>query len=571
MIDETPRPPRPLVRVAAAVLVLLAAVAGGIGLGTHWHETFARFVGGSEEEATSPSEEGSAQQLWTCGMHPQVIQDHPGQCPICHMELTPLEVDAAGGDAKAPPAAPDSERKIKYWWDPMMSPPYISDKPGKSPMGMDLVPVYEDEAPTGTSITIDPSVVQNMGVRTEVVSAGPLSRTVRATGIVAEAEPNIHELNLRVSGWIRRLHADTVGMRVAKGAALFELYSPEVYAGIEELIRLRPWARGGIDEEEAKRRPAAIYEAAARRLELWGLGRAQVARLGKLQRAPRTVTFTSPIDGVVTEKNVVEGAAVEEGDAVLRIVDLREVWIDAKVFEQHLAGVSMGQRVAATVSSFPGESFTGEVVFIHPYVDPDTRTAVVRLSVANPKLRLRPGMYATVQLRSNLAAEALLVPEEAVIDTGVREVAFVALGEGRFEAREVQTGRSDAEGRVEVLAGLVAGERVVTSGQFLLDSESRLREAVQKFLRERDGAASPSETSEAGAEPMPPTPGVAPAESEPPTVAPHHDHREAKPELPAEPPSKTTYTCLMHPQVERDAPGQCPICGMDLVPKKEGK
>jgi Cu(I)/Ag(I) efflux system membrane fusion protein/cobalt-zinc-cadmium efflux system membrane fusion protein len=163
--------------------------------------------------------------------------------------------------------------------------------------------------------------------------------------------------------------------------------------------------------------------------------------------------------------------------------------------------VSIGQSVTATVTSFPGEPFTGEVVFIHPYVDPDTRTAVVRLSVQNTELRLRPGMYATVEVRSELAAKALLVPQEAVIDTGIRKVAFVALGEGRFEARDVQIGRSDAEGRVEVLTGLVAGERVVTSGQFLLDSESRLREAVQKFLRERDGSASPPEAP--GAEPVP--------------------------------------------------------------------
>jgi Cu(I)/Ag(I) efflux system membrane fusion protein/cobalt-zinc-cadmium efflux system membrane fusion protein len=519
-------------------------------------------------------------------MHPQVIQDHPGQCPICHMELTPLDVDVSAGDGEAPVDAPSGERKVKYWWDPMMSPPYISDKPGKSPMGMDLVPVYEGEAPGGTAITIDPSVVQNMGVQTETVAEGPLVRTVRAAGVVAEAEPNIREVNLLVSGWIRRLHADTVGIHVAKGAPLFDLYSPEVYAAIEELIRLRRSVPDGAQEPDTAGRPASLHEAAARRLELWGLTSAQVGRLAKLKRAPRTVTFTSPIDGAVTEKNVVEGSAVRAGDAALRIVDHREVWIDAKVFEQHLAGVSIGQGVTATVKSFPGATFAGKVVFIHPHVDPDTRTAIVRLSVENRALRLRPGMYATVELRSELAARAALVPTEAVIDTGVRKVAFVALGDGHFVAREVETGRSDAEGRVEVLAGLAVGERVVTSGQFLLDSESRLREAVQKFLREREGKP---------VEPAPPAPVPTAKEPDPqhgnsdaptPTPVPADTPKTSRPPRPASDadvdatsstpggapePSPPTYTCPMHPQVHQDGPGPCPICGMDLVPSEAGQ
>jgi len=492
MTEETPLPERPPRARAGKLLLSLSLALGlGIAIGTRWHATFERWLGaGAEEDETSTAEPEAPEappQLWTCGMHPQVIQDHPGQCPICHMALTPLEVEAPTK------AAPSGERTIKYWWDPMMNPPYISDQPGKSPMGMDLVPVYEDEdeAVGASTITIDPTVVQNMGVKTAVVTQGPLLRSVRTVGYVEEAEPNVREINLLVSGWIRRLHADIEGMHVEKHDPLFDLYSPELHAAIEELIRLRHSARTSATAAGSTDGRAWLGDAAARRLELWGLTSGQIERLSKLDRAPRSVTFTSPIAGDVTEKNVVEGAAVDAGDAAMRIVDHSTVWIEAKVFEQDLAAVSLGQQVTASVRAWPGESFAGSVVFIHPHVDVDTRTVVVRFTVDNPGLRLRPGMYATVELRATLALAATLVPREALIDTGVRKLAFVAQGDGRFSPREVETGPSDGEGNVQVLAGLSPGEVVVTSGQFLLDSESRLREAVQKFLREREEAAQP--------------------------------------------------------------------------------
>jgi Cu(I)/Ag(I) efflux system membrane fusion protein len=469
----TPNRFRP-VTVAAALLI--AGFVAGIywqAAGTGDRLPHTRGVGGHADVRDS------ATQLWTCGMHPQVIQEEPGFCPICGMELTPLRAD--------PGIAPAGERRILYWWDPMMDPPYISERPGKSPMGMELVPVYEDEVSAGAAVTIDPVVVQNMGVRVATVREGPLRATIRAVGFVEEAQPNQHDVNLRVSGWIERLYADTEGMHIQRGASLFELYSPELQVGVEELIaarRARAALRDGTDPG-ARSAAEALQDAARRKLLLWGLTEEQVERLKRLEHAPRTVPFFSPITGHLVEKEVVEGAAVTAGMRVLRIVDHRTLWLDAQVFERHLPFIKLGQEVTATVPALPGREFGGAIIFIHPHIDEMTRTALVRIELPNDELLLRPAMYATAEIRAELLVRALLVPREAVIDTGTRQIAFVPLEYGRFEPRRVKLGAAGDGGLVQVLEGLAPGERVVTSGQFLLDAESRLQEAIQKHLRER--------------------------------------------------------------------------------------
>ncbi|MCI0433638.1 MAG: efflux RND transporter periplasmic adaptor subunit, partial [Gemmatimonadetes bacterium] len=456
-------------------------------------------------------ETAPAGQLWTCGMHPQVIEEKPGLCPICHMDLTPLKVDgdpaahehaapAAGGTAQARPDAA-SRGRILYWWDPMMSPPYISDKPGVSPMGMELVPVYEEQAGGHPTVIIDPVVVQNMGVRVSPVVEGPLRRSVRVVGYLDEAQPNIHDVNLLVSGWVRRLHANVEGMHVEEGDPLFDLYSPDLQVAIEELIAARQAASaaaaGGIEDDASRSSAAMVRDAAMLKLELWGLPRAQIEALSKLEAAPELITFTSRVTGHVTEKPIVEGAAVMAGERVLRIVDHRVLWMDGRVFEKDLPFVKVGQKARATMASRPGESIEGDVIFMHPHVDAMTRTVQVRLAIPNPDLELRPGMYATMRLEAELAQRAVLVPREAVIDTGERQVAFVAREVGRFEPREVVMGHAAEGGLVQVITGLAPGEPVVVSGQFLLDSESRLREAIQKYLRERQAKAkAPSQAAE---------------------------------------------------------------------------
>lgn len=373
-------------------------------------------------------------QLWTCGMHPQILRDEPGLCPICHMKLTPVVTDVG--------------------------------------------------APTDGAVVINPTMVQNMGVRFAEVRRADLARAIRATGYLDQAEPNVRDVNLRVSGWIEALHADTVGVHVEAGAPLFELYSPELQVAVDELIASR--RAGSADAGVA----ATLVQAARRKLERYGLRAAEIDRLAVLDRAPRTVTFTSPITGHVTEKLVVAGAAVKAGDRVMQIVDHSMLWLDLQVHPQDLPAVAIGNTVAATVEG-ASEPVEGEIFFVHPHLDPDTRTATVRARIPNPGLRLRPGMYATARLRSTVAHGALVVPREAVIDTGRRRFAFVALGGGRFAPRDVVLGESGEDGLVAVTSGLGEGERVVISGQFLLDAESRTQEAIQKYLaveHPKDGA-----------------------------------------------------------------------------------
>lgn len=455
-----------------------------IASGAYWHKTFSHWFGFKDTTVHNHDEQGeqsSTKQLWTCGMHPQVIQDKPGTCPICHMKLTPLKTDS-------PPEKNETseERKIKYWWDPMLGPSSISDKPGKSAMGMDLVPVYEDETITsqGPTVTIDPVVVQNMGVRGAKVTLGRVSQTIRAVGYLTEAEPNIHDINLRVSGWVEKLYADTEGEHVKKGDPLFELYSPEVQVAVGELIAARKESASlGLSADKlARDNIQTLLSSSRRKLLQWGLTENEADRLSKLDQPPRTVVFYSPITGHITQKNVVEGAAVKAGDRVLQIVDHSTLWVDAQVYEQDLPLIKLGEKITAAFESMPGETLEGKIIFIHPHLDPSTRTARVRMALPNPDLTLRPGMYATAEMFAELKDEALLVPREAVIDTGTRQIVFLALGNGRFEPREITTGLSSNDGMLQVSGGLSKDDIVVTSGQFLLDAESRMKEAIQKHL-----------------------------------------------------------------------------------------
>ena len=486
-------------------LVALTALVVGLAIGARWHAAIGGWIGGASAatglQATAPK------QLWTCSMHPQVLQDHSGPCPICGMQLVPVKnhgtEPAAAPAGRGAARVGEGERKVKYWWDPMMSPPFISAGPGKSPMGMDLVPVYEDEVVAGEAVTIDPVVVQNMGVRVATVDAGPLHRAVRAVGYLREPEPRRHEVNLRVSGWIEHLYADTDGMDVSEGQPLFDLYSPEITVGVEELIA----ARRARDAELTSRQvgvssPASrLYDAALAKLRRWGLDDEQIGRLAAMEAAPRTVAITSPISGHVIEKRVVEGAAVEAGQLALTLSDRSTMWLDVAVFESDLPVVTIGQPARASLDAVPGRDFEGQVTFIHPHVDEMTRTALIRIQLDNSDRLLRQGMYATALIESEAVPNAIQVPREAILDSGERQIAFVSLGGGRFEPRRLALGAPGEGGMVQVLSGLVPGETVVTSGQFLLDSESRLREAIAKQLSEgllvppREGESAPSQSA----------------------------------------------------------------------------
>lgn len=393
----------------------------------------------------------------------------------------------ASSDAKEP-AAPVAQRKILYYWDPMLGPSSIAHAPGKSAMGMDLEPVYEDQQSGGPTVKIDPTIVQNMGVRTAQVTRGPLSVTVRAFGILEVPEPAIYEVNLKVNGWIEKIYANTEGMHVRKGEPLFDLYSPDVQVAAEELISaiatrksLDPKATDAVQTESQN-----LIESAKQKLRLWGISEQDIDAIAQAHKAPQTVAFRSPADGDLVEKTVVEGSAVQAGTKLMRIEDHSRLWLDAQVYEDQIPLIRLGEAVEATVDSVPGKTFSGPVMFIHPHIDHMTRTVTVRVALDNPEHQLHPGMYATANIVTKPVADAVLVPREAVIDTGTRQIAFVADSDGHFDPRKVRMGLAGDEDQVEILQGLAPGEQVVTSGQFLLDVESRTTEAIDKL---RNGSA----------------------------------------------------------------------------------
>ncbi len=399
------------------ILILLIAVAA-FAAGFYVRPMTARHD--HESAAVDPAK---PKQLWTCSMHPQVIQDHPGNCPICHMELTPLKSshDAAG------------------------------------------------------VVTIDPVVVQNMGIRTEVVTEGPITQAVRAVGYLNEPEPTHRDINLRVSGWIEKLYANIDGMDITENQPLFDLYSPELMVAIDELIAAHRQITTSPDDRTAQ----TLFDSSRQKLTQYGLTEKQIASFVTLTKAPATIPILAPITGHLTAKMVYDGSAVKAGDLVMRLANRHEMWIDAQVFERDYPLVTLGAAASISVAVHPGKTYTGKVIFIHPHIDAQTRTAMVRIEIPNHDMSLRQGMYAKVEIASDDRQPLKLIPREAVIDTGVRQIAFVATGEGRFEMRPLKLGLAGSE-RVQVLDGLELGERVVTSGQFLLDTESRLRESIAK-------------------------------------------------------------------------------------------
>jgi RND family efflux transporter MFP subunit len=421
------------------------------------------------------SEDGSPQpkQLWHCGMHPQVIQDHPGDCPICHMALTPL--NSPSSNTKA------DETKILYWWDPMLGPSSIANHPGKSAMGMEMVPVYAKSG--GPEVQIDPALVQNMGVRTAKVVRGPLAKSVRTVGLLKLPEPGLHDVSLKVGGWIDKLYADQEGMHVVKGEPLFDLYSPDLQVAEQELIGAVKSLKA-LDPKvsEAIRTEAqGMVDSSRQKLRLWDVAEQDIDAIAGADQAPKDVPFRSPATGHIEDKMIVQGSAVEMGMKLMRVADHTSMWVDAQVYEDQLPVVKLGQKVMASMDGVPGKSFEGTVGFMYPHVDHMTRTLTVRITLDNPNFELKPGMYATVEILTQPSPDAIQVPREAVIDTGTRQIAFVTEDAGHFSPRQVRMGMRGDNDMVEILDGLAPGETVVTSGQFLMDVESRTIEATQKL------------------------------------------------------------------------------------------
>ena len=479
--------------------------------------------------------------LYTCGMHPQVIQDHPGNCPICEMKLTPIRkktsAESNGGTASG-------DRKIKFYKS-SMNPSEIGSGPRKDSMGMDMVPVYEDEAAATESsiIAIDSTTTQTMGIRTATVTRGPLRRLIRTVGVIDYNETTLADVTTKFKGWVEKLYVNATGQLVMRGDPLFEIYSPEIYSAQREYLLVLEQGTNASGGDSL--RPSTL-----RKLKFLDISDEQIAELERTREPSKTVRIVAPQDGFVMEKMVVEGQMVEPGMKMYRLADLGLVWVQAQIYEQDLPYIQLGQEVTVTLSYLSDREFRGRVTYIYPNIDEKTRTARVRMEFHNPGYFLKPGMFATVQVVSQLDPSALLVPDMAILRSGEKNTVFVALEEGKFEPRTVTLGSQAENDMYQVLSGLKEGERIVTSGQFMLDSESQLREAIQKMLQPKSpGGAAP------GAVDTNMVPGHGPATEITSISATNQE-------------SAVKYICPMpeHVSIQYDHAGKCPICGMILVP-----
>lgn len=359
------------------------------------------------------------------------------------------------------------EKEILYWVAPM-DPNYRRDKPGKSPMGMDLIPFYAGGDEAGSDVIISPAVVQNLGVRTAKAELTRLWRGIDTVGYVGYDESKVSHIHLRTEGWIEKLAVKSEGERVNKGDFLFDVYSPKLVNAQEELLTALSSGNQGL------------LRATKERLSALGISNNQIKQLEKSRKVKQRVSIYAPQDGVVSELPVREGMFVSPSMKVMTLGDLSSVWLLAEVFERQSQWVEVGQMAEVNLSYIPGKTWEGKVEYIYPSLDPKTRTLKVRLRFDNPGERLKPNMYANVKIFGGARENTIVIPLEGLIRTGRNQRVIIALGEGKFAARNVKAGIESGD-YVEILEGVKAGESIVTSGQFLIDSESSMRASLNRM------------------------------------------------------------------------------------------
>ena len=405
----------------------------------------------------------------------------------------------AGGMAVWPrlqtaPESIEGERQVLYWRAPM-DPTYTSDRPGRSPMGMELVPVYADEmaadgeearVPAEGAVRVSQNFLQNFAVRTTPARRGTLPVSIRTVGILAHNEERMVSVQTKYEGWIEKASVNNVGETVERGDVLFEIYSPQLVTTQREFLGAMEYVgrlRDGGAYPEAVERAQSLLEAARERLLYWDMTGEQIDELSESGTVTRTVRIFAPASGFIVDKmgDSMEGMRLSPGMTILKIADHTTLWAETEFYEDDLRHVGVGQTVRIGADAFPGRDWSGRILFFRPAVNPQTRTLTAFVEVANTDLRLRPMMYVNVTAQASGAAEAVIVPSEAVLHSGTRAVVIVARGGGLFEPREVILG-TESEGMQEVASGLAEGETVVVSSQFLIDSDASLKAAISQLL-----------------------------------------------------------------------------------------
>jgi Cu(I)/Ag(I) efflux system membrane fusion protein/cobalt-zinc-cadmium efflux system membrane fusion protein len=414
-------------------------------------------------------------KLYMCPMHPQITSDSPGDCPICGMRLVQQK-------KPSPSAGAASVKKTMY--RSTMNPNEVSDKPGKDSMGMDMVPFEMEEKSSGTpsglaAVTINEYHKKHMGLTFGPVEMRDIVKELRTSARIVPDETRMFTVTTKIDGYVDKLYVNVTGQEVKKGQPLLTVYSPELVSSQQEYLTAISIAKNlsHSSDQSIAESGKRLIDSARRRLKLWDISTQQINRLEETGEVEKYLTLYAPAGGYVIEKKVLPGQKIMPGELLMVVADLSVVWAEADIYESDLPYVKVGMPVTFSLSYWPGKSFPGNVSFLFPYLDPQTRTLKARLNINNPELLLKGEMYGDARLSYDLGRK-LAVPESAVMRTGTRSYVFVA-GEGdEIKPVEVTIGIR-SEGYFEVLSGLQPGQRVVTSANFLVDSESSLKAALQ--------------------------------------------------------------------------------------------
>lgn len=426
---------------------------------------FLFFTGDSSETASGEK------QLYTCGMHPQIISDEPGICPICEMKLVPIKKTSQKS----------GERKILFYRNPM-NPNIISDHPQKDEMGMDYVPVYEEDEGSESVVTIDPHVQQNMNIKTAIVENKKLSSQVNTNAVLVTDETQEYIVTTKVDGWIEKLYVNYTGQKVLKGAKLMDIYSPMLITAQQELLTALSYQSSlkGSSLSEIKNSSNEMLMNAVRKLQLLNVSDSEIERLKETREVKTYVTLFAQNSGTVLEKNILQGQKIMAGEPLLRIANLSNLWLTAEIYEYEIPKVTIGSKANINFDYLQGKTYQGKVSFIYPTLDEQSRTVKVRIDVPNSGGELKPSMFANVVIEGPSLNPAPVIPENSVIRTGKTDIVIVDLGDGKFKPQQIKLGIY-SDGYYQVLNGLKEGNKIVTSAQFLIDSESNLKAAVSQF------------------------------------------------------------------------------------------